>query len=94
MSAPTRVESKGSVWLIDESSKRYCRMPKNEQPRKPDWGGPEAGPLQDLVWHDYIEWGIGSVWWGPSDHLWIRYGEGLDQCLYAPRAQVAGEVMA
>lgn len=48
-----RVESAGSIWEIDLTLNRYRRMPREEQPReRPEWGGPDAGPLQDFVWHE------------------------------------------
>ena len=50
-----RIESIGSYWEIDEDLKRYRRWPKEETPRPNEWGGPEAGALQDLVWHEYHE---------------------------------------
>lgn len=44
------VESLGSYWFIDPARSTYRRTPKREQMREnPEWGGPEAGPLQDLV---------------------------------------------
>ena len=56
-----RIESLGSVWEIDEDDLRYRRFPKNEAPREnPEWGGPEAGALQDFVWHPFISWRITS----------------------------------
>lgn len=54
----TRVETKGSVWLIDDVERRYCRFPKHEGPRENGWGGPDAGSLQDAVWHPLIAWEI------------------------------------
>lgn len=58
----TRVESKGSIWLIDEVASRYARMPKYEGPRLSppgeDWGGVTAGSLEDLKWHDMESWKI------------------------------------
>lgn len=62
MKPTTTIESLGSVWLIDENEKHYCRLPRTEGPRQSppgeDWGGPDAGDLQDLVWHPYLEWSI------------------------------------
>ena len=65
----TRVETAGSIWMIDNDLRRYCRFPKQEQPREhPEWGGPEAGALQDAVWHDFAgEWAI-----TPSGRLLIQ----------------------
>lgn len=55
-----RVETKGSFWWFDESAHEYMRLPKHEAPReRPEWGGPDAGPLQDAVWHPYERWEIG-----------------------------------
>lgn len=54
----TRVETNGSMWLIDEDAKRYCRFPKEEKPRENGWGGADQGPLQDAVWHDFDSWWI------------------------------------
>lgn len=52
-----RIESEGSFWFIDEVLMRYQRMPKYEAPREnPEWGGPEAGVLQDAVWLPYHSW--------------------------------------
>lgn len=61
-----RIETVGSVWVIDDDLGRYCRFPKSEAPRlNPKWGGPEAGLLQDAVWHDfteaYIDWVRGRL---------------------------------
>lgn len=58
MDAMTRVETRGSFWLLDDDNGRYCRMPKREQPREHGWGGPEAGPLEDLKWHPMTGWEI------------------------------------
>lgn len=50
-------ETLGSYWLFNENEKKYCRMPKGEQPREfPEWGDERAGPLQDFVWHEYVKW--------------------------------------
>lgn len=58
----TRVETKGSVWLLDDDARRYARMPKHEGPRlsppDADWGGADAGPLEDLKWHPMDAWEI------------------------------------
>lgn len=53
-----RVETLGSVWLIDDVEKRYCRMPKSEKPRENGWGDETAGVLQDAVWHAFE-----GGWW-------------------------------
>jgi hypothetical protein len=47
-----RIESAGSIWLLDGN--RYMRMPREEKPRDhKEHGGPEAGTLQDFVWHPF-----------------------------------------
>lgn len=54
-----RVESKGSIWLLDDGLGRYMRMPKTERPRDPaEYGDARAGALQDLVWHPMLRWFI------------------------------------
>jgi hypothetical protein len=59
-----KIESKGSIWTIDEDLKKYMRMPKHEQPReKPQWGDHRAGALQDFVWHEYEKWEIVQDKW-------------------------------
>jgi hypothetical protein len=58
----TRVQSRGSLWVLDEDLLRYCRFPLNEAPReRPEWGSADAGALQDAVWHPYVSWRL-------SDH--------------------------
>lgn len=38
MALPERVESVGSIWLMDEDNGRYIRLPKSEGPRpSPAW---------------------------------------------------------
>ena len=54
----TRIESVGSIWLLDEEQSRYMRMPKREEPRPNGWGGPDQEQLQDLVWLPFIGWRI------------------------------------
>ena len=68
-----RVETLGSIFVIDEDLERYCRFPLQEGPReRPEWGGPDAGDLQDLVWHDYAGgWFIHPI----TDRLVIRVRE-------------------
>lgn len=74
MPKPQRVvESVGSWWFFDDDAMLYCRTPKTEGPRASppgeDWGGPNAGGLQDLVWHPFLE---------AEEHsgrLWIRTAE-------------------
>ncbi len=52
-----KIESEGSYWWIDERSKEYMRLPKEEKPReRPEWGDERAGALQDAIWHPYEEW--------------------------------------
>jgi hypothetical protein len=60
-----RIETLGSVWFLDEDGSEYIRLPKTEGPRSPgpngeDWGGVDAGELQDLVWHPMFGWEIRS----------------------------------
>lgn len=50
-----RVESDGSVWLINEQTLEYLRMPKQEIPRRADHS---TGVLKDLVWHPFEKWEI------------------------------------
>lgn len=56
----TRIESFGSLWFLDDDANEYLRIPKREGPRDSppgeDWGGPDAGGLQDLVWHPMFGW--------------------------------------
>lgn len=69
MKPTVRVESLGSMWLIDEIDMVYMRLPKGEGPRKSpdgaDWTGPGAGILQDYVWHPFESWAI------EEHHCWI-----------------------
>lgn len=61
MSAPylnQRVESIGSIWMIDDQAKVYVRMPKYEGPRPNGWGEPDQGLLADLVRHPFIDWHV------------------------------------
>lgn len=59
MTVYKRVESLGSIVLIDETDSRYMRMPKQEQPReRPEWGDASAGALQDGVWHGFTSWRV------------------------------------
>lgn len=49
----------GSRWEFWETEHLYRRSPLTEAGReKPEWGGPEAGPLQDHVWHNFSRWAI------------------------------------
>lgn len=90
-----RVETLGSMWLIDDVERRYCRFPKHEGPRdRPEWGGPDAGALQDIVWHDFAgDWTI-----FPDGRLGIQVekrGGDLWWCVFAPDARlVSGEMPA
>lgn len=86
-----RVETLGSVWLIDETERRYCRFPLEEKPRENGWGGPDAGTLQDGVWHDFAgQWYIHDLsgrliietHWDPDQGWWI---------VSAPFARVVSE---
>lgn len=57
----TKVESFGSFWFLDDDAGECLRMPKQEGPRErgpngEDWGGPEAGELEDLKWHPMYGW--------------------------------------
>jgi hypothetical protein len=80
----THVVSGGSNWWFDEDAMEYLRLPKVEQPReRPEWGSPDAGPLEDAKWHTYVEW------WIEDTILWIRYSDDrASQCIRAPRAEV------
>jgi hypothetical protein len=52
-----KIRTRGSNWWIDENANEYMRLPLEETTREnPEWGGPEAGPLQDGVWHPYFDW--------------------------------------
>ncbi len=49
----------GSRWEFWETEHLYRRSPLTEAGReRPEWGGPEAGPLQDHVWHPFVRWAI------------------------------------
>lgn len=92
----TRVETAGSIWLFDGQT-RYLRMPREERPRGNGWGGPHAGPLQDLIWHDCLSWAIedrivvfdrpGPINLGP--HLKVHVCDTADEpiIIYAPHPQ-------
>lgn len=87
----TRVESHGSMWMIDNDLRRYCRFPKHEGPReKPEWSDERAGKLQDAVWHDFHgDWFIDKM-----DRLHIQVvvdgGDGTWFSVTAPWAEVKG----
>jgi hypothetical protein len=51
-----RIESKGSVWLIDEDKMVYLRMPKTEGPREMLPWYSSSPALEDLKWLPYREW--------------------------------------
>ncbi len=56
-----RVETNGSIWTINEGGLLYLRLPKEEKPReRSEWGGVNAGPMQDAVWHPFIKWWVGD----------------------------------
>lgn len=73
-----RIETLGSIWVIDEGCNRYCRFPKTEAGReRPEWGNAEAGLLQDAVWHDYDHWEIKpEEWTERPPRLVIRQTDG------------------
>ena len=82
----TRIESNGSLWWIDDEAMEYLRCPKVEGPRPPgpggqDWGGPGAGPLEDLKWHPMQWWAV--------DENYLRIGHDDTRCITAPRWAVA-----
>lgn len=87
-----RVESEGSLWLLDDEQGRYCRMPKQEGPRwsppEKDWGGETAGPLQDLKWHPMSGWEIRPVFDGTR--LVIYLDDEREHCITAPIPREAG----
>lgn len=57
------VETEGSRWEFWEIEHLYRRSPRTEASREnPAWGGPEAGPLQDHVWHPFADWFVGPDW--------------------------------
>lgn len=90
----TRVESKGSIWLLDDDRMVYLRMPKTEKPRESppgdDWGGAGAGPLQDLKWHPMVRWNIDPpfepYWSHPVLRIYVTDDD--SDRISAPRAQV------
>lgn len=90
---PVRVESKGSIWLLDDDLGRYARMPKTEGPRQSppgaDWGGRTAGPLEDLCWHPMVRWQIlspGPNPWTMQPTLIIDVGDPDGRKVIAPDA--------
>jgi hypothetical protein len=70
------------MWELFETEHAYRRSPLNEGGReKPEWGGPEAGPLQDYVWHPFTSWDVDDVF------LWIELPDGGH--LHAPFPEAA-----
>ncbi len=62
-------ETMGSYWWVNTDEKMYLRSTKGEIPReKPEWGNAKAGPLQDFVWHPYVEHSISECYLYP-DHV-------------------------
>ena len=59
------VVTEGSRWEFWETEHKYRRSPRNEASREnPAWGGPEAGPMQDFVWHPFTDWYVsGGTGW-------------------------------
>lgn len=78
-----RHETVGSFWWFDDEAHEYARMPKTEGPRPSpegeDWGGPEAGDLQDLVWHPMLDWEVRDL-----DELIIRLPPDGERVIFAP----------
>lgn len=65
----------GSRWEFWETEHLYRRSPLAEASReRPEWGGPEAGPLQDHVWHPFEYWDVGDVYLRIDlpDQTWIH----------------------
>lgn len=57
-----RIQTDGSVWLIDEERKLYWRFPLDEAPRDPvEYGDASAGVLQDAVPHACERWWVAPV---------------------------------
>lgn len=53
------IATEGSRWEFLETEHLYRRSPLQEGPREiPEWGGPDAGPLQDHVWHEFRDWSV------------------------------------
>lgn len=88
-----RVETKGSMWIIDDDLGRYMRMPKEEQPRPDHWS---QGALEDLTWHDMKSWrlvhdltGVASGWrFSPNGIPWLRIERTRGEPVWAPNAEV------
>lgn len=65
------IRTLGSRWEFWETEHLYRRSPRTEGGReKPEWGGPEAGPLQDHVWHQFATWDVDDAF------LWIEIPDG------------------
>lgn len=59
------IATEGSRWELWETEHRYRRSPLTETSREnPAWGGPEAGPLQDHVWHEFSDWHVAAYPFG------------------------------
>lgn len=98
----TRVETQGSIWLLDDDQHRYLRMPKTEEPREAGWWDDPAGSaLEDLTWHPMNSWRISEApvvlrdpsgvarQHRPSDCPLLVIETGLDGAnVYAPKAAV------
>lgn len=83
-----RIRTKGSMWVIDEGAKRYCRFPLDEGGREhPWWGNEEAGALQDAVWHDYETWQITRNRQWEVEGEWLRF-DGPEGPVNAPFPEV------
>lgn len=81
-----RVRTLGSVFEIDEALGRYRRMPREERPReRPEWGGPDAGPLRDFAWLP-----MGEEGWRIDDRARLLINLPDDTYLVAPLAYVVG----
>ena len=80
----TVIATEGSRWELWETEHRYRRSPLTETSREnPAWGGPEAGPLQDHVWHEFTHWEITAYPFGArlvidltDAHFWDITGVG------------------
>lgn len=81
-----RIESVGSIWFLDEAGGEYLRLPKTEGPRESpegeDWGGPDAGGLEDLKWHPMFGWE--RKVYGMTEKLVIFTDEAHEMCVSAP----------
>lgn len=92
-----KVETRGSLFWLDDEAGEYLRLPKHEKPReRPEWSDERAGPLQDAVWHPMNAWRIEPIPTHGPNHccphcpgLLIEYGEpgDLEKTLWAPNAE-------